>query len=77
MTTIELTIFQEQFLVDLSVVGTLTISMVQIQEKYANIASKASIKRNVNALVSDGIIKRHHFKIIHNGKITSTTIYQI
>lgn len=73
----ELTEIQEAFLSDLRASGSIILSMTKIQDKYSDIASKASIKRNIEALVNSGIVKRNNYKINHNGKITSTTIYKL
>jgi len=74
--TTELTLTQEAFLKDLKAHKVLCISMVQIQKKYSDIASKASIKRDIESLVVDGLIIRTHRKLMVRGKITSSTMYQ-
>lgn len=77
METLELTNTQEQFLIDLANFKCIIASMVELQEKYAHIASKASIKRDIDSLVSNHIITREHNKLFSNGKITSITIYKL
>ena len=73
----ELTQTQEAFLADLSNSNVICMSMVELQEKYSQIASKASIKRNIEELVANGMVKRYHHKMVHNGRITSTTMYKL
>lgn len=75
--TKELTPTQELILADLTTLGALSISMTQMQLKYSKIASKASIKRDIDKLVEEGIITRTHIKKCENGRITSTTIYSV
>lgn len=74
---VELTKAQEAFLSDLKTHTAISISMTQLQERYANIQSKASIKRDIETLIADGIIKRTHHKLVTRGRITSSTIYQL
>ena len=68
---------QEKLISDLTAFGSISASMVELQNKYAKIQSKASIKRDIDKLVEEGIIKRIHIKKCDKGRITSTTIYQI
>lgn len=78
MVELELTKTQEAFLDDLRDSKILIISMKSIQEKYSHIASKASIKRDIETLVVDGIIERNKMKTVgHNGRYLSSTSYKI
>ena len=81
----ELTKTQELFLTELNNSNVICMSMVQLQEKYSEIASddnpngvsKASIKRNIEELVANGMVKRYHYKVVNNGRITSKIFYKL
>lgn len=77
METLELTKTQEQFIDDLKHLNCIIASMVELQEKYSENASKASVKRDIDSLVSNGIITREHHKIFAHGRIMSNTIYKL
>ena len=68
---------KEQFLEDLRTYGYIRMSMEQLQTKYSYIASKASIKRDIQSLVDDGVVEKNTIIKNHNNKITSTVTYTI
>ena len=75
--TTELTKIQERFLLDLTNANVICMSMIQLQKKYSYIAPKVVIKRDIDELVENGIVKRYHHKMVFNGRISSTTLYQL
>jgi hypothetical protein len=71
----ELTNTQEAFLNDLRDLNTIIMSMDLLQKKYAYMAPKSQIKRDIDMLVNDGIVERKIVRCVVHGKIISKTIY--
>lgn len=76
METIKLNDVQIDFLTNLNNSKVIIASMAELQEKYSQNASKASVKRDIDFLVTNFMVTRENHIRNHNGKITSTTIYK-
>lgn len=73
----ELTELQEVFLNDLKKERTMVISLKGLQYKYADITYKEAVKREIEELVSQGVVSRKIRKTTFKGRFISKVIYTL